>query len=307
MWRFLLGVFVATAPGFALAQTVKVEAGAARDGGVKTRHLPLIRHTPSRKAYGMVESPSQVLSLRASIIEAAAQLQLAEANLKRTSQLYHAAHNVSVASLEQAQAAQSVAAAKLAALKAKAVARYGSSLGNTLSAPEGPLAGLAAGKVSLIEVSLGAPTLPHPPRQAAARADGKTLPLTLIGAAGSVPAGMVGQGFYYIGPALPSGMPLSITLPQGAPRSGYAIPLSALVYRDRKASMFVETRPGRFLMVPVPMSTEIDTDGGTEGYFVPAKLMPRDAVIAVQGAGFLLSVAAHQKAKAKSSADPDED
>ncbi|HET9148759.1 MAG TPA: hypothetical protein VFN77_11955, partial [Acetobacteraceae bacterium] len=149
-----------------------INAQAARDGGVKTEHPPLIHFAPSRDAYGIVENPAAVLALRASIIEAAAQLQLADANLKRTSQLYHAAHNVSVASLEQAQAAQAVAAAKLAALKAKAAATYGLSLGQALLATSGPVAALAAGKASLIEVSVSAPVLNKPPAQATARVQG---------------------------------------------------------------------------------------------------------------------------------------
>jgi hypothetical protein len=293
-------------PLAASAQTVTINAQAARDGGVKTGQPPLIQYAPSRDAYGIVESPAAVLSLRASIIEAAAQLQLANANLKRTSQLYHAAHNVSVASLEQAQAAQAVAAAKLAALKANAAATYGSSLGQALLAVGGPVAALAAGQASLIEVNVGPPVLNQPPARATARVQGgQPMPVTLIGAAGQVPMGMLGQGFYYAGPALPSGTPLSISLPEGGARSGYAVPLSALVYHDRGASMFVETSPGRFSMVKVPMQVKIRRHGEALGYFVPERLIPRGGAIATQGAGLLLSIAAHDKA-AKTPA-PDQD
>lgn len=314
MRRFLLIFTIMLSPVAASGQTVTLNAKAARDGGVKTQHPPLIHYAPSRDAYGIVENPAAVLSLRASIIEAAAQLQLADANLKRTSQLYHAAHNVSVASLEQAQAAQAVAVAKLAALKANAAATYGSSLGQALLATDGSVAALAAGKASLIEVSVSAPVLNNPPTRATARVQNSLpMPVTLIGLAGQVPMGMLGQGFYYAGPALPSGTPLSISLPEGAARRGYAIPLSALVYHDRSASMFVETRLGQFTMVKVPMGTKFHHAGAAPGYFVPERLIPRGAAIATQGAGLLLSIAAHDKAekqnpvKKSKSADPDED
>ncbi len=319
MWRVLFGILALLLPEAALAQTVAISPQAARDGGVKAVRLPLIRFRPSRSAYGIVENPAAVLSLRASIIEAAARLQLANANLKRTNQLYQAAHNVSVASLEQAQAAQAVAAARLAALQASAAATYGSSLGKALLATEGPVAALAAGQTSLIEVSVSAPVLNKPPAQATAQVqDGQPLPVTLIGAAGQVPMGMLRQGFYYTGPALPSGTPLSVTLPEGHAQAGYAIPLSALVYRDRSASMFAETKPGRFTLVKVPMGMKIHPAGAAQGYaaqgyFVPERLIPQGAAIATQGAGLLLSIAAHDKAekqhpagKAKN-ADPDED
>lgn len=313
MRRFLLVSAIVLSPLAASGQTVMINAKAARDGGIKTEQPPLIHFAPARDAYGIVESPAAVLSLRASIIEAAAQLQLTDADLKRTSQLYHAAHNVSVASLEQAQAAQAVAAAKLAALKANAAATYGSSLGNTMLAVGGPVAALAAGKVSLIEVSVSAPVLNKPPARATARVQGgQSMPLTLIGLAGQVPMGMLGQGFYYAGPPLPSGTPLSVSLPEGGARTGYAIPLSALVYHARNASMFVETKSGQFAMVKVPMDMKLNHDGAVHGYFVPESLIPRGAAIATQGAGLLLSLAAHEKAakqqpKSKTAADPDQD
>ena len=298
MRRVLLIVAIALLPLAASAQSVTISsvtisAKAARDGGVKTVHLPLIRHAPSRAAYGVVESPAALLSLRASVIEAAATRRLAEANLKRTSQLYHAAHNVSVASLEQAQAAEAVAAARLAALKANAAATYGSSLGDALLAKDGPMAALVAGKASLIEVSVAAPELAKPPVQATARIEqGKPMPLQLIGAAGQVPLGMLGQGFYYAGPALPSGTPLAVSLPAGAAQKGYAVPLSALIYQDRGALMFIETQPGSFTMVKVPMGVKLKRGG----YFVPERVIPHGAAVATQGAGLLLSIAAHDKA-----------
>jgi hypothetical protein len=313
MRRVLLMLTVATSPLAARAQTVTITAAAARDGGVNTAHPPLIHYTPLHYAYGIVESPAALLSFRASIIEAAAGLQLANANWRRTSQLYHAAHNVSVASLEQAQAAKAVAAAKLAALKANASATYGSSLGKILLAPDGPMAALASGDASLIEVNVSAPVLRKAPLQAAARIEGATpIPLTLIGAAGQVPMGMLGQGFYYESPALPSGTPLSVSLPEGSARTGYAIPLSALVYHNRKASMFVETRPGQFAMVKVPMDMKLHHRGGMHGYFVPERLIPRGGAIVTQGAGLLLSIVAHDKAAKqkpgpKTAADPDQD
>lgn len=301
MWRILL-VLLVLAPGAARARTVAIDAQAARDGGVRTERLPLIRFSPSHHAYGLVRDPAPLLSLRASIIEDEARLRLADADLKRTQQLYHAAHNVSEASLEQAQAKQGVAAARLAADKAKASALYGSSLGDALAASAGPVAALAAGRTSLVEVSLAGPALPRPPRQALAQ--GKAL--KLIGPAGSVPSGLIGQSFYYSGPPLPSGMPLPVRLPEGAARSGYAVPLSALTYRGGKASLFVETSPGRFAMIPVPMDDSIRKDGRRRGYFVPRRAIPPGALVAVQGAGLLLSVAEHRKAKAKP-AKPDKD
>lgn len=293
MRRQVLAAFLTMIPVFARAQTVNIDPRAAHDGGVKVASLPLVRFAPARSGYGMVGDTAGLIALRGALLEAAAHERLTRATLTRAAQLYHAGRNVSVASLEQAQAAQASAEARLATLRARLISEYGAALADQLARSSGPGMALVLGKASLIEVSVAAPILPSVPAQATARSDhGPAVALTLIGPAGHVPTGLVSQGLYYLGPLLPAGMPLAVRLPIGPSRAGYIVPRSALIYRDHHPAFFQETAPGRFAITSLATAAVVRSDGCLRGYFIRHALLPHGGPIAVAGAGLLLSMTA---------------
>lgn len=256
-----------------------------RDGGVAVARPTPMRFAPARRGYGMVVDASPVLALRAAIVQAEARERLTMATLGRTQTLFHGAGNVSEAALQQAEAAQAVAAARLAGLKVKARATYGAALGGAMISGGKVLRALAAGE-SLVEVGLRGAALADPPAVAKAG----TARLTLIGVAGRLPQGMVGQGLYYRGPAMQTGTPLAVSIVVGAARRGVSVPASAVMYRDGAAYVFVETSPGRFVARAIPIGAKLRRHGAVVGYFVADGVLASGAKVVVKGAGLLRSI-----------------
>ncbi|MCU4159841.1 hypothetical protein AiwAL_06950 [Acidiphilium sp. AL] len=257
-----------------------------RDGGVAVARPAPMRFAPARRGYGMVIDASPVLALRAAIVQAEARERLTMATLGRTRTLFHGAGNVSEAALQQAEAAQAVAAARLAGLKVKARTTYGAALGGALISGGKVVRALESGQ-SLVEVGLPGAALTDPPAVAKAG----TAKLTLIGVSGHLPRGMVGQGLYYRGPAMQVGTPLSVSLPTGPVRRGISVPASSVLYRGGAAYVFVETSPGRFVARAIPIGAKIRKHGAVTGYFVAGGVLPSGAKLVVKGAGLLRSIA----------------
>lgn len=291
MWRRILTVCLLGLPAIAGAQTVDVPAAAMRDSGIKIVSLAPKIFAPARTGYGLVENPAPVIGLRARLLAAAVREQLTQEEMRRTVLLYRTGRNVSAASLEQAKSAQAVAAGRVAALKAKSVATFGTALAAAMTKSSGPEAALAGGAASLVEVSLLGSGLRSPPLHATARAEaGGRFSLTLIGSAGHVPRGVAGQGIYYLGPALPSGLSLDVRLPAGPATAGYILPRSALIYRPHGRAVFVRTGPTRFVLHPLPAMAAVRRHGMLRGYFVPEAALPHGGPVVIGGAGLLLSI-----------------
>ena len=257
-----------------------------KDGGVAVARPAPMRFTPARRGYGMVVDASPALALRAAIVQAEARERLTMATLARTRTLFRGAGNVSEAALQQAEAAQAVASARLAGLKVKARTKYGAALGGAMISGGKAVRALAAGE-SLVEVDLPGAALADPPGVAKAGA----AKLTLIGVSGHLPRGMVGEGLYYRGPAMQVGTPLAVSLPTGAVLSGVLVPASSVLYQGGGAKVFVETAAGHFVPVAISIGAKIRGHGAVAGYFVANGVLSAGAKVVVAGAGLLRSIA----------------
>ncbi|MDD2875985.1 MAG: hypothetical protein PHT60_02015 [Acidiphilium sp.] len=260
-----------------------------------------IDHIPARRGYGMVVDPAPALALHELIVEAEAGQRLADATMARTRTLFGGAGNVSKASLQQAEAQAAVAQARLVGLQAEARAKFGAVLGTALIKGGAPLEALARGD-ALVEVSVPGAALGVPPRAASAP---HGVVLRLIGPAGHVPPGLVGETLYYTGPDLPVGLPLAVRLPVGGARRGVMVPANAVIYHADGASVYIEIAPGRFKSIGISLGETIDRHDGLAGYFVPDGVLPPGVKLVVRGAGVLRSI--DKSAAQKSAGDPDGD
>jgi len=269
------------------APVAVIGSGPAREGGVRTATLPLIRFQPHRSADGVVTDPAGLLTLRADLIAAGIRAHLAAATLARTRQLYGAGRNVSAASLQQAEAADDLAAARSRALTAQAIAEFGPALAAMIARPTGPVADIASGSAALVAVALAGSPAPHATARDAA---GTSFTLALIGAMAHAPAGRIGAGFYYRAPLLPAGEPLALDLDRGGPHRGYVIPASAVVYRRGHRAIFIETAPHHFTLITLRDAGA--ASGLSGGEFVRRAALPPHPIVAIAGAGLLLSIVA---------------
>ncbi|MCW8308363.1 hypothetical protein AruPA_15085 [Acidiphilium sp. PA] len=266
-----------------------IGSGPALAGGVRTATLALTRFQPAREADGVVIDPAGLLTLRAALINAGIRAHLSAAELTRTHELYRAGQNVSAASLQQAEAADALATARLQALTAQAIARFGPALAGMMAQPTGPVAAIAAGKAALVAVAL---TASPPPRASGRDAAGAPITLKLIGAMAHAPAGRIGPGVYYRAPLLPAGEPLALHLDQADAHRGYLIPASAIIYQPGRRAIFVETAPHRFSMVALRGAVPVRTGGRLRYAFVRRANLPPHPAVAIAGAGLLLSIVA---------------
>ncbi len=292
----------------ARAADLTLDNATLASGLIATVTPTLRTEAPQRHAEGRVLDPAPALALRGRIVAAAAAAKLDAATLDRTRQLYRAAGNVSQASLEQAEAAAASSAARLAALRAEAIARFGAPLGRAI-AQDGPAFRALAGGGALVLVVQAGPALKPAPARATARLpDGTAAALRDIGPAGVQPPGLLGQALLFTGPPLPVGAPLDVSLPAGRRIAGYDVPVAALVWHRGRAFVFVRTAPGRFaavalggggLLAPSGVDPSAPVGAGSSApsgagqtQFVPAAALPRAPAIVVRGAGLLNSMLA---------------
>lgn len=281
----------------AAAHPITLDPAQIADGGITVAAPRPITYTPQRRGYGMVVDAGAALVVRARVIAADAQSKLAAINAKRTATLYGGAGNVSQASVQQTAATAAVAQARLAGVEATARAQYGAALGHALIDGGPALTALSRGG-SLVEVSLQGDALRKPPATAAAT---HGIALRLIGLAGHVSAGVLGETLYYSGPNLPVGTPLAVELPTGPARPGIVVPASAVIYTLHGANLYIETAPGHFSAVTLPTANKIWRHGSLTGYFLAAGILPPGAKLVVRGAGLLRSI---DKSAKKSAALP---
>lgn len=298
MRRFFMGLLVllithvahAKAPDTdAKTATVIVNAAAQQAGGIVVRRLPPATFTPQRAAYGVVLDPGTLIALRGQIVAAQTSRQLAAQSLARAQRLYHASHNIAMAALQNAEASYATADAREVALAAKARVDWGAQLGVALTKGGPIIQALSNGRSSLVEAVVTGRSIMPPPTAAGRSVGGDRITLRLVGTASHAPTGLVGQGFYYAGPAnLSIGLPLSLRLPTGAARTGVAVPVKAILYLEGHKSVFREVAPNRFVLTWISGVAPMHKPGDPPRYFVGKGLKPGDRV-AVDGAGVLLS------------------
>ena len=273
------------------AASFKVDPAAQQAGGVVVQTLSAVQSTPSRNADGLVLDPGTLIALRSQIQAAQAGKTVAAQALSRARQLYRAGHNIAMAQLQRAEAANATAAARTDALSAKARAAWGPVLGKAVINGAPIIQALSKVKEALIEVAVTGPRL-KPPTSALARVgDARPVQLHYIGPASRVPSGIIGQGFYYRGPAsLPIGLPLSVRLAAGSAQTGVVVPATAILYLRGQKFVVREIAANQFALVPISAVWPIHRRGQPMRDFIGKGLQPGDQVV-VAGAGVMLSAA----------------
>lgn len=272
-------------------RSVTLDADTIRSGLVRTTTLRPATAHPGIAAYGMVVDPAPLIALRGRIAAARALLTLDDAKLARARKLFRAAGNISRASLEQTRADDAVARARLAALQESAKARYGAALGAAIADDGAALKTIENGG-SLVSVVQTDAALATPPAASATAPGGARVALAPVGPAGRIPNGLLGQAFFYTGPALAVGSPLAVTLAAGHPVTGYDVPAAALVWHHDTAFAFIRTGARRFALYPVTTAEPVRHAGTITGFFVPGKDLPDHPAVVTSGAGLLNSALA---------------
>lgn len=272
-------------------RSVTLNASTIRSELIKTSSLRLETEHLGIAAYGMVIDPTPVIALRSRIVAARAKLTLDDANLARARRLYRSGGNVSKASLQQSKADTAVAKASLEELQAQAKARYGTALGAAIADDGASFRTIRAGS-SLVSVVQPGATLATPTAASARAPDGSRVALCPVGIAGRIPKGLLGQAFFYTGPALAIGSPLAVTLVTSRLITGYDVPATALVWHDNTPFVFVRATSRRFAMYPVTMADPVRHAGTVTGFFVPDAELPDRPAIVTSGAGLLNSALA---------------
>lgn len=284
-------VLAAHAAPAGAVRSVTLDAATLGSGLVKTRALRLETEHPGVAAYGMVIDPAPVIALRSRIVAARAMLTLADANLARTRKLYRAGGNVSKASLQQTEADTTVAQARLTEMRAEAKTRFGSALGAAIADGGAPFRAIEAGG-SLVSVVQTGASLAAQPAAWARTPDGSRVVLQPVGRASRIPKGLLGQAFFYTGPALAIGSPLAVTLVTNGSVAGYDVPATALVWHDNTPFAFVRTGARRFAMYPVATTEPVRHAATVSGFFVPDADLPNQPTVVTSGAGLLNSALA---------------
>lgn len=292
----LLSITLALPAAAAPQRVVHVGRDTMESGLIAVTILKRQTLAPGIPAYGRVIDPAPAIRAREAILRAEAAERLAAATLVRTRHLYHAAGNVSEAELQQTEAQAAAAEARLDGLKAVAIARFGAALGRAIIEGDRRWQRIAAGG-ALISVVHDGPELPSPPKTAYGTApDGARVMLRAIGPSGHLPRGLVGQAFYFSGPHLPAGTTIDVSIDGRHAETGYAVPVSALIYRGDEAYAFAETGKNRFVETTVPLNWPIWSHGAIAAYFVRTALLPKAGIhtgaVVTRGAGLVRSVAA---------------
>jgi hypothetical protein len=295
MMAVILAVILAFGwlPNAAFAQSstpvLMLSAAQRHDAGVKLRALPLVRTAPTQPMTAIVRNAAPILVLRASWVQQQARAGLARQQASRAEALYRAGHNIAQAQLQRAEAARTVAVARLDALRARAIGLYGKALGAAIMSDQ------ARGAPALTALAQGAPLieLVFATPQAA---DGVAAGWTRIGEAGLLPAGLTGVPVYFYGTpdeALPAGAALRLAVRTGPAQAGYQVPASALIYRRKRVLIFVQqARAGEFQPVSLAVGRGAISrgDGRLHSLFVPQAALPAQPLVVVSGAGLLRSM-----------------
>jgi len=230
---------------------------------------------PRRVAFGRVLDPTPLVALDGELAAAEAVLAASRAENDRTQKLLAAGENTSRRIAEGAQAQFRADEIKVESLRRKALLDWGEDLANLDATKRRALAEqLINGAVAIVRVDiLPGDALTEPPRSARLLVLGReTQPIETneIAPAFDADPKTQAQGFLLRVEkppfALRPGMALTAWLELAEkPRSGFAIPRSAVLRHDGRAWVFVQEDEEKFVRKPVTLDTPLD---GEKGWFV---------------------------------------
>ncbi len=294
---------LAAAAASAHAAMVTLSASDLLRRDVIVRDITPQRERPVRRAYGRAVRLGSIVAAVDAIRSARAAAKLDSILLTETQALSHAPYQISAQKLAQAQATASEASARLQSMVGVLRARYGRRFAAQLLNDSRLVARIGSAAVSVIDAILPYPLLRRPPRSATASIDGapeiraKPAALSFLGTGGRVPAGMVGQSLYYLGPPLQSGTMLRVRLRLDTrPARIVRIPVAALIFDGREAIAFREVAAHRFQSFRLSHARPYYRHGHLVGY-QSAWSGDEPVPIAVAGAGLLWALLEHAVGK----------
>jgi len=283
---------------------VQLDADTQKAIGLKTTTLQSAKHHPTRRAYGQVEAPGELLkayhrltSASARLSQAQAQLTAARAEYRRLEHLYRQQHNVAKKQVQDArakwrsdQSAVRQAKARRTSIHGDLVAHWGSQIADWMQHNSAALKAFSTGKQRLLRLTLPADASPPtPPQQGeVVLPGGSTIPVTLVSPTPTTTAGLQGPTYYFKASSkvkrLGYGLQVTARLDFGSSRRGVIVPDSAIVWSHGAAWVYVKTGSHRFRRRPVRTDTP-----AAGGWFQPTGLKPGTAIV-IHGAQVLYSV-----------------
>jgi hypothetical protein len=284
---------------------VRLDPTAFRRAGIRTEKLERAAQPETIDAFATVTDLRSLAELSASMQAAQAQLAIAQAKLAasraqydRARRLFEDQQNVSAAQVQSSQAAfaadeaaLTAASAQVEASRASARLDWGAELADALSTSDPPrralVEDLLARRELLLEVVL-------PPDAAGAQVlmqgqvkldDRRAQPIRLVSPAARADPRFTGRSFLYRtrpDPALLPGTTFAVQLETGRRVEAASVPVSALVWWQGRAWIFVRNEAGDFERHEVP------ADRAADSSTLLADLASGTEVM-VQGAQVLLS------------------
>ncbi len=281
--------------------TLTFDAGAQRNAGIATERARPAPAEQMTHAYGTILDAAQLTELGNQYLDAKARVEMAQARVAvsraafaRATTLYKDRQNVSAAELQSAegrfgvdQAALGAAQSHLATVAASAQQAWGPVLWQALLDDAPLVKRLIARRDYLVKATLSPEvTVPTPPNTATVSVAGKWTALQFVSPATATDPRVQGTSYFYLAPAesgLLPGMNVTVDLPMAEAPTGVIVPLSAVVWLDGKAWVYLRTGSETF----VRRAIEADRAAPGGGYIVSG--LPADAEIAIRGAQMLLS------------------
>ena len=283
--------------GRAHAETVSVSPRDLLRHVIVVRDFALPQERQVRRAYGHVVRLGPLVTALGAIHSARAAARLDATLLAETRALVRGPYHISAQKLAQAEAAANRSRASLDSAEAALHARYGSRFAAALLDDRRLVSRIGSGSVSIVEATVPYPPLVRPPPTATANVAGgpnvagRLIALKFLGVGGRVPADMVGQSLYYLGPTLQAGAIMRVSLPLAkSPIRVLKLPASALVFDGAKAIAFRRIATNRFKSLPLSHVRPFYTAGRLAGYLSVLDSGTHVPVV-VKGVGLLWSLA----------------
>jgi hypothetical protein len=299
--------------------TVTITGKARRTGGITTEALKPGRYQKHVTAYGKVLPAEGLNASRMRYIAAMTGLEKAEAALNASEKEYGRMKLLNASDKNVSDRALQASAAQLAADRAEAAHARGTlqSAKDAISLQWGPAVSgwifdysppvrrLLDSKDVLVQVTVppGAPVEGFPKKVMIEQPSGGIVTARFVSRATATDPKMQGISFIYVASPRPGslvpGMDVGVQMPSGGQQTGYFVPLSAVVWLQDRAWVYIRKSETGFTRVELPISNPV-----SDGYFVSGVFSPGDKLV-VTGAQALLSEESTPKATGGEEEDED--
>jgi hypothetical protein len=290
--------------------TVTISSEAQETDGITTELLKPRRHQMRVAAYGRVLDPVGINDSRRIYVAAAAGLEKAEAALNASEKEYARMKTLNAKAKNISDRALQAAAAQLAADRADAAGargelqsakdeislNWGTALSGWIFDYSLPLQRVLAAKDVLIQITVP-PALPIqgiPKKVRIEPPTGGEVSANFVSRAAAADPKIQGISFIYVAPSrsgrLLPGMDVMAEIPTEQVRTGFLVPLSAVVWLQDRAWVYLKKNETGFSRVEVQTSNPV-----SGGYFVSGVFSPGDELV-IKGAQALLSEESKPKA-----------